>query len=97
MAITAGFQCDQRFVFFGLATDPRPTVWNGQPMPIGSDLYLSDVNQHWKWTGTAWFCLDEVTGAEEAEVETKESGVLDDILEVLTEIKELTTALVEKE
>ena len=94
MAITAGFQSDLRFVFFGLSTDPKPTEWNGQPVPIGSDLYLSDVNQRWKWTGSSWFNLDEVTGAEEAETEiAHEDPVLEGLEHISKQLDHVTELL----
>ena len=96
MAITAGFQSDLRFVYFGLSTDPKPTGWNGQPIPNGSDLYLSDVNQRWKWTGSSWFNLDVVTGAEEEAVGVAEENPVAERLEGLSRQLDYMTKLLEE-
>ena len=60
MSVTAGYKVDQRFTFFAVSTDVLPTQWDGQPMPVGSELYLTDTNQHLSWTGSAWVNTEDI-------------------------------------
>jgi hypothetical protein len=77
MSVTAGYKVDQRFVFFAVSADTLPTMWSGQPIPIGSDLYLYDVNQQLTWTGSAWVNREDVV---------EESPVYNPLLTATSEI-----------
>ncbi len=58
--VTLGHRGDISYVFFCLSADPLPVkLPTGMNIPIGTELYVTDLYQHMVWTGSAWDALVE--------------------------------------